>query len=226
MTALNPQIIKSYASGDFKYSYFLVERGSRFSFYILLFFTIPIILETDFVLTVWLKQYPDHSLSFVRLVLILSLVDSLSNTLITLQNATGKIRSYQIVVGSILLLNFPLSYICLKEGLAPELTYIVAISVAICCLIARLIFVHKSAMLPVGGFLTNVVLNVVLVATSAIILPLAIHMVMPYGWERFLVVGFASVIATTIAVLFVGCNKNERNFILDKALSIIGKFIK
>lgn len=226
MTALRPQITKSYASGDMKYSHFLVERGARFSFYILLFFAIPILLETEFVLTVWLKQYPDHSLNFARLVLILSLIDSLSNTLIILQNATGKIRNYQLVVGSILLLNFPLSYVVLKIGLAPESTYIVAISVAICCMIARLMFVRKSAMFPMEEFLRKVVLNVIAVTICAIILPFVLHKVLPYGWERFLVVGLTSVIATTIAVLFVGCNKNERNFILEKALSIKKKFIR
>ena len=226
MTALGPQITKSYASGDMKYSHFLVERGARFSFYILLFFAIPILLETEFVLTVWLKQYPDHSLNFARLVLILSLIDSLSNTLIILQNATGKIRNYQLVVGSILLLNFPLSYLVLKIGLAPESTYIVAISVAICCMIARLMFVRKSAMFPMEEFLRKVVLNVIAVTICAIILPFALHKVLPYGWERFLVVGLTSVIATTIAVLFVGCNKNERNFILEKVLSIKKKFIR
>ena len=226
MTAVNPQITKSYASGDLKYSHFLVERGSRFSFYILLFFAIPILLETDFVLTVWLKQYPDHSLNFVRLVLILSLIDSLSNTLITLQNATGKIRNYQLVVGGILLLNFPLSYFFLTARFAPEATYIVAISVAICCMIARLMFVRKSAMFPMGRFLRNVVLNVILVAICAIIFPVIIHISMPYGWGRFLVVGFTSVIATTSAILWVGCNNNERSFIFEKVLSIKEKFIK
>lgn len=226
MTALNPQITKSYASGDLKYSHFLVERGSRFSFYILLFFAIPILLETEFVLTVWLKQYPDHSLNFVRLVLTLSLIDSLSNTLITLQNATGKIRNYQLVVGSILLLNFPLSYVSLKVGLAPESTYVVAISVAICCMVARLTFVRKSAMLPMKGFLKNVVLNVIVVTACAIIIPFVVHIIMPYGWERFLVVGFTSVTATTAAILLVGCNKNERSFIFEKAMSIKEKFIR
>ena len=226
MTALNPQITKSYASGDLKYSHFLVERGSRFSFYILLFFAIPILLETDFVLTIWLKQYPDHSLNFVRLVLTLSLIDSLSNTLVTLQNATGNIRNYQLVVGSILLLNFPLSYVCLKVGFAPESTYVVAISVAICCMIARLTFVRKSAMLPMGGFLRNVVLNVISVAICAIILPFFLHRVLLCGWERFLVVVFASVISTTTSILMVGCNKNERNFIFEKVSNIKQKFTR
>lgn len=77
---------------------------------------LPVLLETDFILNLWLKQYPDHTVNFVRLVLLLSLSDILSNTLITLQNANGNIRNYQIAVGGMLMMNFPLSYCCLKAG--------------------------------------------------------------------------------------------------------------
>lgn len=224
MAALNPQITKSYACGDLIYAHYLVERGSRFSFYILMSLTIPILLETEFVLTIWLKQYPLHSISFVRLVLSLTLIDILSQTLITLQNATGKIRTYQLVVGGILLLNFPLSYVCLKAGFAPESTYIVAIIVAIVCLISRLFFLRKSANLSMSGFLKRVVLNVAMVLACSITVPLVIHELMPYGWERFLVVGTASVIMSAISVLFVGCNRSERSFIIRKAISIKEKF--
>ena len=220
MTALNPQITKSYAAGDLDYSHYLVERGSRFSFYILSFFALPILLETEFVLAIWLKQYPEHTVNFVRLVLILSLVDIMSNTLITLQNATGQIRNYQLVVGGILLLNFPLSYICLKTGLPPESTYIVAILVAIQCMIARLLFVRKYAALAIPSFVKNVVLNVAGVMFCAAILPAICHFALPYGWERFLVVGFICVISSILSILFIGCSPRERIFILSK-LSVI-----
>ena len=224
MTALNPQITKSYASGDIKYALYLVEGGSRFSFYILLFFAVPILLETDFILTIWLKQYPEHTLNFVRLVLILSLVDSLSNTLITLQNATGRIRNYQLVVGSILLLNFPLSYACLKLGMSPESTYIVAIAVGIMCMLARLMFVRKTAQLSMGSFMKNVVLNVAMVTAVSIILPYIIHSLLPYGWERFMIVSTVSVFASMLSILFIGCNKSERSFILGKIKAVRDRF--
>ena len=224
MTALNPQITKSYASGELKYAHYLVERGSRFSFYILLFFAVPILLETDFILTIWLKQYPEHTLNFVRLVLILSLVDSLSNTLITLQNATGRIRNYQLVVGGILLLNFPLSYACLKLGMAPESTYLIAIAVGIMCMLVRLMFVRKTAQLSMGSFVKNVVLNVAMVTAASIILPYIIHSLLPYGWGRFVIVGFVSVLASAFSILLIGCNKNERSFILSKMKAVKDRF--
>ena len=226
MTALNPQITKSYASGDLKYAHFLVERGSRFSYYILMFLAIPILLETDFILTLWLNEYPEHSMHFVRLVLMLSMVDILSNTLITLQNATGSIRNYQLVVGCILLLNFPISYLCLKAGFEPECTYVVAILVGMTCLIARLLFVRKTALLPMSGFMRNVVLNVLLVTLFALILPYVVHVIMPGGWKRFLVIGVVSVVTSSLSILFVGCSKNERVFIEEKILSVIRKFTR
>ena len=93
MVALNPQITKSYAPQDYTYMNSLIEQGSRFSYYIMLVFILPVILEAEFVLALWLGEYPSYTVTFVRLVLIASIIDALSNTLITLQNATGRIRN-------------------------------------------------------------------------------------------------------------------------------------
>lgn len=226
MTALNPQITKSYAAGDISYTYYLVERGSRFSFYILMLLAIPILLETEFILSVWLKHYPEHAVNFVRLVLLLSMVDVLSNTLITLQNATGNIRNYQLIVGGILLLNFPLSYICLKIGLDPEWTYVIAIIVAIMCMIMRLFYMKKSVSLPVGNFLKNVVFNVLVVMLCSFIVPYILHVVMPYGWPRFVLVGSVSVLFTLLSILFIGCTYNERSFIVERCFSLKNRLLK
>ena len=218
MIALNPQITKSYASDDIKYAHFLVERGARFSFYILLFLAMPILLETEFILKIWLNNFPQQSLIFVRLVIMSTLVDSISNTLITLQNATGKVKNYQLVVGSILLLNFPLSYLCLKVGCDPESTYLVAIFIGIICLIARLLFVRKSASLSIIVFFRNVVLNLAVVSFSAFLLPWLVHKILPYGWERFLIVCIISLMSSGLSILFLGCTKNERSLFLKKVL--------
>lgn len=216
MVALNPQITKSYASGDVKYAYFLVETGSKFSYYIVMFLALPILLETEFVLAIWLKQYPEHSVNFVRLVLILSMINILSNTLITLQNATGRIRNYQIVVGGILLLNFPLSYYCLKAGFQPESTYIIAILIGIFCLIARLCFVWKTASLPITDFLRNVFLRVLSVTIVAVLLPYLLSGKLNAGWMRFVIVSGVSFISSTVSIFLIGCSKKERGFILEK----------
>lgn len=224
MTALNPQIIKSYASGDYEYMNNLVERGSRFSFYIIWVFILPVMLETEFILRLWLGTYPEYTVAFVRLVLILSAVDILSNTLINLQVATGKIRNYQLAVGGMLMMNFPLSYLCLKFGFSPVSVYIVAIVVAVCCLVLRLLFLRRMVeKFSMTAFLRNVSANVLKVVFVASILPFSIFLLMDDGWFRFLVLVPLGMICAVCSIYWVGCSAPERSFISAKLALIYKK---
>lgn len=221
MVALNPQITKSYASGDYPFLFSLIERGARFSFYIILLLALPVLLETDFVLVLWLKQYPDHTVNFVRLIILLSMCEMVSNPLITLQLATGKIRNYQIAVGGMQMMNFPLSYFCLAVGLPAETTMIVAIAVSLCCLLLRLVFLRK--MVPgfsARGYIHRVCIKVLTVAVCAALIPYLIHQQIAYGWLRVVVVGFACIVCCSTAILSVGCTPNERQYILHKLQGI------
>lgn len=223
MTALNPQITKSYASGNYEYMFSLVERGSRFSYYILLLLALPVMFETDFVLTLWLKNYPEHTVNFVRLVLAVTMLDILSNTLIKLQLATGKLRNYQIAVGGTLLMNFPLSYICLENGMPPESTLVVTLIVAVACLFLRLLFLRNMVGLSIKNYLYKVCGNVLLVTLVALILPSIIVVHMPYGWIRFLIVCIISMLSTITSIYLIGCNTNEKKFFRKKVFVIMRK---
>lgn len=222
MMAVRPQITKSYASGDNDYTMSLVERGSRFSFYILFVLSLPILFETDFILTLWLKQYPEHTVWFVRFVLLLSMCDILSSTLITLQSATGKIRDYQLVVGGIILLDFPLSWICLEVGFAPEAVYVVSVCISLFALLFRLVFLRKMAGLDIMRFLKNVCANVAGVSLAALVMPTAVFFCIPEdGWLRFVSVGAVSVASAAAAAFFIGCTKNEKEFLVNWAKSLV-----
>ena len=226
MTALVPQITKSYAAGNLAYTFLLVERGSRFSYYVMMIFAIPIIFETEFLLTMWLKEYPEHSVNFVRLVLILSLIEILSNTLINLQTATGRIRNYQIVVGGMLLMNFPLSYIVLEFGCSPESTLIVAILVGICCLVLRLLFLRKMVGLSMMAYLKNVCLNVLAVSILTVMPTYVIYKLIPdMGWFQFIAVGMTSVVSSILSILYIGCTSNERQFFIAKACALKNRLV-
>lgn len=223
MTALNPQITKSYAAGDYDYMFSLVERGSRFSYYILLIFALPVLFETEFILTLWLKSYPEHTANFVRLILIVTLCDILSNTLINLQLATGKLRNYQLAVGGMLLMNFPLSYLCLNFGYPPESTLIVAFVVSVCCLLLRLIFLRTMVGLSVKKFLRKVCMNVLLVTFVAAIIPFLIYIQMSDSIVRFFLICIVTVFCSSFAIYFIGCTNNERLFIKNKLLILKSK---
>ncbi len=220
MTALNPQITKSYAAGKRDYMLSLVFRGSRFSYYLIYVFALPLILETHFVLDLWLGKFPEQATNFVRLMLILSLVDILSNALITTQNATGRIRNYQLVVGGMLMMNFPLSYLALKLGCAPLYVFVIAIGVALCCLALRLLFLKKNVGLRLAGFLREVCLNIAAVSVLSLMPALTIRLLMQPGWPRFLTVVAVSVITTLFVILYVGCSRDERAYLYGKVHNV------
>lgn len=224
MTALNPQITKSYATGDYEYMFSLVERGSRFSYYILLMFALPVLFETEFILTLWLKSYPEHTVNFIRLILIVTLCDISSNTLINLQTATGRIRNYQLAVGGMLLMNFPLSYLCLNFGYPPESTLIVALVVSVCCLLLRLIFLRTMVGLSVNRFLRKVCMNVLLVTFVAAIIPFLIYIQMCDSIIRFFLICIVTVFCSLFAIYFIGCTNKERLFIKNKLLTLKSKY--
>lgn len=226
MAALTPQITKSYASEKYDYTISLAERGSRFSFYILLILALPVLFETEFILTLWLGQFPEHTVSFVRLILILSLCEILSTTLINMQQATGEIRNYQLAVGGVLLMNFPLSYVFLKVGFPPEFTYIVAIFISICCLLLRLLFLRHSIGMSVTAYLRKVCLNVAIVSSISALLPIVLLLVYHEdGWIRFSLVCFLCFIGSILAVYTVGCSTDERQFVKSIVRTIKSKFL-
>lgn len=215
MTAVNPQITKSYAAGDTKYVFALIGKSSRMSFYLLSLMAIPIIFNANILLQIWLKEVPEHTTLFVQLFLMFAMSESLSLPLITAMLATGRIRNYQLVVGGIQLLNLPLSYIFLKLGAIPEITVVVAIALSHVCLFARLIMFSRASGFSVPEFVKGVYVNALKVAVSAAVVPLVISFVVPEGiWWSVLHLG-VSLLWTAGVIFFIGCGKDDRAFLLE-----------
>ena len=218
-TALNPQIIKSYATGDRDYMDKLVFKGSKISLFLLLVVACPLIYNADFLTRLWLGAdvVPDNSVLFIRLVLVCSLVDSVSFPLITALNATGNIRNYQLLVGGMLLMNLPIDYILLKSGAPGYVIYVVAIAIAFFCLAGRLYELRKLMGFNVGSFMKTTLSTEFLVALLSFSLPYVLSRLMPLDvWWGFIVHAVFSVIWTSMCVLFVGFTKSERNQVTAK----------
>ena len=217
MTAVNPQITKSYAAGDHEYMFSLVRRSSRLSFCLLYFLALPVIFNAEYLLGIWLKEVPAHAPLFVQLFLIFALSESLSNPMITAMLATGDIRRYQLVVGGLQLLNLPVSYICLKLGAIPEVTVIVAIIISQICLWARLIMLNKATGFPIRPFVSDVYMTLLLkVVCASLICPLIIQAAKPQGFAGFAISAGACVLMTLLAVWLLGLEEEERQWVLDK----------
>lgn len=218
LTAVNPQITKSYATGDHAYLMQLVFRGARFAAYLLLLFSVPILMETRAILTLWLKIVPDYTVIFVRLILIYIIVESISYTMTTLMLAIGDIRNYQILVGGCQMLNFPIAYVLLKWGYNPDSTMIASIVITAVCMVLRLYMLGKMIAFPVRDFVYKVFLNLVVVAGTAVIPPIIVMQFVDIGFLRLLLTCFVSLFSTGISIYYIGCSNRERHFMSEKVL--------
>lgn len=224
--ALNPQIIKDYAAGQLQRMHKLMFQGTRLSYYIFMVLSIPLTFEVETFLTLWLDEVPAHTVLFTRLVLVLSMAEIVSNALIIAQSATGKMRDYQIVVGGILLLNVPVSYLLLKLGMFPEITVIVAILISQLCLVARLWFLKRLIDFPVMQFFKKVYLNVVGVTLLSLLVPALCYVLIPAGYVRFFVLCGASLLSSVAVIYYIGCDTEERSLVNGIVSNVILKLRK
>lgn len=219
--ALNPQITKSYAIGNIEEMHNLMFRSARFSFYLLFFLTLPVLLETNFILTLWLKNVPEDSVVFTQIMICISLIYTTVNPCVIANQATGKVKTYQIVVGGILLTILPLSYLVLKLGAPAYSVFIVHFCIESIAQFYRMFMLRNLINLPVIQFFKNIYLPIVITVLIAIIFPIWLHYQYNEGFVRFVIVSLGSIFSVTFSVFFVGLSANERFFIRKKILNIL-----
>ena len=222
--AINPQVTQSYASGDHGYMKSLLFRGTKFTFFIMWLFFLPLVLETKFVVDFWLDEYPDHTLNFIRLALTFNLINSLEVILAMGIRATGKIVWYQIVFSTFEFMVFGANYILLHHGFEPEWTYLAACISAALKLVAISIMSRIQLGISIKEFLRTSVFRSIVVAAISAIIPLVIYSALPEGWIRFLVVLSACFVSSGLCIYFLGCTPDERKMLLSMVKSKINRF--
>ena len=218
MTAVNPQITKSYAAGERDYMFSLMRKSSRMAYYLLFIIALPVLFNMEALLNLWLDEVPQMSVGFARLFLILALSESLSSPLMTGMLATGNIRNYQILVGGLIMLNFPVSYIFLRLGATPEVTVIVAIVISQICLFARLYMLRKEMQFPVREYIRRVYVNILKVTAVAGAVASSLQTLIPVGWLGFALGVLICVICAGLSILFIGCTASERNELVQMTM--------
>ena len=229
--AFTPQITKRYAAKEYDSLMQLLIYGSKYSYFLMFLMALPIMLTAEFLLELWLGQVPEHAVWFVRFIILGNLFDAISRPVVNAKNATGRIRNYQIVVGGILLLVLPLSYVCIKIGLPVESVTATAAVISFVAVLARMYMLRGDfPSWSSGVFLRTVVIRVLVVSVIAAILPLTAHVMIPAGWINFIVTGALSLLSAIVCILYLGCDKPERELIISKvkagANNIKSKFIK
>lgn len=214
--AMNPQIMKTYAAGEIEVMHTLVFRSAKFTFILLLCIMLPLIVEVDAILGIWLKEVPEYTNIFVSLTLVICLIDSVSNPFMTASAATGNVKRYQSIVGGILIAIVPIAYVVLKFGGNPYSVFIVHIIVGLIAFIARLLIVKDLIKLSIQKYVANVIIPCTFVLLPSALFAIIIKRFMPEGiLYSFINIAIIVIETVTIAFLF-GLSKHERSFILNK----------
>lgn len=222
--AMNPPIVKAYAHGDKDYMNMLIYRGARYSYLLLFFIVLPLFIQIPYVLDLWLPVVPEHTVSFVRWVLVTSLIDSLSGTLMTASQASGRIKLYQFLVGTLILLNLPLSYLFLSFYPMPDVAFMVGCSISFVALLLRLFIVSKLVDITVIDFMRETLVRIIPITLICPIFPVLISMSFPCHTFMNFALTVATCVISCIGIYWIiGLNKEERIFILRYISNIINK---
>lgn len=221
--ALNPQITKTYAKGEMDDMHKLMFRSARFSFYLLFLLSLPVLFETNFILKVWLKTIPDNTVVFLRIMICTSLIYTLSNPLMVANQATGKVRRYQAVCGTILLMILPISYICLKLGCPAYSVFIVHFAMESITQLVRMVLLRPLIGIRIVDYIRNVYTKVVAVVLFSIVMPFIAYESMDDTVIRFFVMCLICVLSVGTVTYTIGLSKNERTFVRSKAVVLISK---
>ena len=224
--ALNPQITKTYAKGETIEMHKLIFRSARFSFYLLFMLSLPVLFETDFLLTFWLKTVPENTVIFLRIMICTSLIYSLANPLIVANQATGKVKKYQSVCGTILLLILPISYLILKLGFPAYSVFIVHFVMECIAQFARMIMLRPLIGIRIIEYIRHIYLPVSFVVLLSIIIPIFVFNNLNAGVLRFLIVCCVCVMSVVFVVYAIGLSKSERAFVSSKIISFCNKITR
>lgn len=216
MTAVRPQIIKSYAEGNLEAMMKLVKQSSCFSFYLMWMISLPVCLEADYLLSLWLGEYPDHTVNFLILVIVLCLIQTIKTPRTTIFHATGHIKWSNIVVGTILCAAFPLAYIALKFGGSPESVFWMANLTMFLSEFASVLVLKRYIDFSIRDYLSDVHGRCLLVAVVSFIVPYLLYdRWMDESFLRLLVTCILTTISVTFTSLYLGMDRHLRSRLMQ-----------
>ncbi|WP_455601263.1 lipopolysaccharide biosynthesis protein [Bacteroides rodentium] len=215
--AFNPQIVKSYAAQELTRMRQLVIICSKFSFFLLSIIIIPIIYNVDIVLELWLGKVPEYTNDFVSIMLIITLISTLSNPLVISIQATGDIKKFQIYEGSCLLAILPIAYLLLHFFEIPPISvFIVNLLVLVVAQGIRIWIVLPRIQMSIGTYIRRVVFPVIGTFFICNILPYTERIFLSQNIYSLLIIAGTSVVYSIVAIFFIGCDKEERCYIVTK----------
>ena len=224
LTAIRPQIVKLYAQNKMKELNELVYKGSLYSYYLIYLLTLPVLIQTETILSIWLKNVPTYSVLFTQLVLIIGLINATSVAYATAFQASGEVKIYQIIVSSTLFLTIPIAYICLKLGYPPYSIFIVSMVITLIQQIIRIFLLKKITGISEKGFYIKVLRPILIVTFVSLLLISPFKLiVLNNTFLKFMLTTICSFLIVICSIYYWGINSMERHFINKKLYSLQNK---
>lgn len=209
--SVRPQLVSSYAAGNIERSTNLMFSISKINFLILYLLALPIFLEMNFVLHLWLgSNVPEYTMIFSRLILVIALVDVFNGPVTMIMYASGRISLYNVVTSLIGLTVLPISYYLLKEGYSPHVVYYASLFVSIMVQVSSIIIMKMKIDISILEYFKKVIAPSMLVFICSFPLVLVPYLLIDYSLCRVLIVITASFISVVLCGYFVGLNNSER----------------
>lgn len=220
-TAINPQIIKAYSSGDESYLTKLVIDGAKYSFFMTIAFVLPILLDTSYILKLWLKDVPLFAVIFVQLSFIYTVINTMGNTGYFACVAHGDMKYYSLHLTTISILVFPLTWLSYRFGLPVETCYLINGGIALICFFVRLNILKKFIGLNPFLFLKRMFLPAILITMCSIIPPYILKENMNPGLLRLGMIVVVSEASLALCIYMFGLQKTERHYVKNQAKRLI-----
>ena len=220
-TAFQPQIVKTYAANETNRFHRLIFQTSKFSYFMVIVLVLPILFTIDGLLEIWLKDVPEYTAIFCKLILVFLSIEAITAPLWMAVQATGKIKTYQILMASLNFLNFPLAYAVLKMGLPVYSVWIVRIVVNIVIIVARCLYMNQKLDFPLLPYVQKVVLPIACVTIFALPIPIFLYYSIHGFWPNLIVVGGVTLCLTMADVYFVGMNRHEKEMVCNVVMKKI-----
>lgn len=221
-TAINPQIMKSYAKGEMDYLFSLICRGAKFSYLLMLLFVVPFMFETETIMRLWLKNYPPEAPLFLRLSMIGTMFDMLGNSTANAAWATGDIRKYYIYVATIGCLVFPISWGLFALGCPAYASYIVFMIIYFILIFVKVWIIKGLIGFSPKMFAKDVLARIFPTTVLSFILPGIFYFTMQPTLIRTGVVIVVSGVSTIVCIFYIGMTKHEREKTIWLAFKKLG----
>ena len=223
-TAVYPQITKSYAQGDMHRLYNLLHASCRYSYFLIFMLALPFIIKSQYVLELWLKIVPDYTVPFLSLILLFSMLRSITNPVNFAVQATGDIKKFQLIEGTLGLMILPLAYIQLKVfHSGPVSVFVILVIVEFITIFVRIYIGVKKIKGSLSLYFLRVIRPIFITTIVGTSIPYVVSVLTEENFTGTILTYFTILIWTFPSIYFCGLSATEKNIIKDKVINMAKK---